>query len=673
MPTYHLTYKRQPERKDGKGKIEAKKHYDYISREEKYKNIRNHGEDLRHKSFGNLPPWAKKPGDFWNAADNNGRKNECAYREIEVGLAMELSIDDNIECIEELLKKLGIEKNHMYAYAIHERPARTEKDMVNIHAHIMFNERTIEPERPIDSPELFFKRYSLNKSQEPVGGYKKDPRFENKNFLIDARKIWEQIVNNKLKENGIEETVSCETLEKQKEKLYSMGENQIADTMNRTPAPKMDGLYRNPNLTEEIEKKIRQYEQGILEDKPIENMNMVERSISLYAKDVILRRAARKIQRNRAIQNKKFKKDKTEEEIKNILESPAVVTVRDIQEYLIRRLKQIEKETENNTNEYQEIQKSILKKEWIAPAALQKMTNNQYQKSRKAYIEADKKYKEELAKDKDMLNPAIPNYQEKYNNYLMELRRLETDLKNKKQIYTELKKDCTENRKEELEQTIKQIEKENEDLRNKAKKIYGKNKTLEKENEAIQEILNDFDKADPGTILFSEPIPKQLTRNDRINGTIPLKKLPAGAYKGNIYFIFEGEGEKTKAVRLGDDIEEGKVPVYEIERKLEDGQYKITQIKSTDEKQAIYKEKENSQQLKKYEPKKTPAIQNAIAQQSERTQGALQKTIDTLLDNKAKTIRIRWNEKDEKKKNAMEEAEQKMYEGWHPAFPPRTK
>ena len=119
-------------------------------------------------------------------------------------------------------------------------------------------------------------------------------------------------------------------------------------------------------------------------------------------------------------------------------------------------------------------------------------------------------------------------------------------------------------KKQEYEATLKAIEKENAQKSMNAKKAYGKIKTLEKEEEACHEILQDFDKADPETILFSEPIPKQLTRNDRIDGTIPIKKLPACAYKGNIYFIIDGENESVKGIQLGDDIIEGQVPVYQI-------------------------------------------------------------------------------------------------------------
>ena len=664
MPTYHLTYKRQPNRKDNLGKIESKKHFDYICREGKYTNIRNHGEDLRHKSNGNIPSWAKEPGMFWDAADNNERKNGCAYREIEVGLAQELSLDDNIACVEKLLDQLGIKKEHAYSYAIHEKPARHDKDMTNIHAHIMFNERTIEKDREIKTPEDFFKRYSTNKNNEPTGGYKKNPRFEDKFFLQDTRKRWEKILNEKLKENGIDEEVSCETLQKQKEKMYSKGENQIADMMNREPAPKMAGLFRNPNIQKEIDKKISDFESGLIETKPIENMDYVERNVTLYAKDAVLRRAARKVQQERKQQIKRFLKDKTEEEAKSIRESPVVITVGDMKEYFSKKAEDIFEQIQKEEEKYNQERKSILNKKWYNAEALQRMTNGEYQKKRKAAQEAKRIYEEANAKDESMMDRSIPNWQEKYFEYNMDKIKKRTITEEKQKELTNLINECQIGRKEEYEATLKAIEKENEQKSSNAKKSYGKIKILEKEEEACHEILKDFDKADPETILFSEPIPKQLTRNDRVDGTIPVKKFQACGYKGNIYYIIEGENEQVKGIRIGDDIIEGQVPVYQIERKKEDNRYHITRGG---------RNQKDKPEYDKYKPEPNPTIQKADQEQRQRANGILHDTAESLFDNKTKVIRLRWQEKDEHKLNAMEEAEKKLYEGWHPNFPPRTK
>lgn len=667
--------------KDGKA-IDTKLHYQYICREGKYKNIRNHGEDLRHKSSGNIPSWAKEnASNFWEEAEKNrlkqnyhDRQEARAYREFELTLQMELSLDDNIECVEKFLEQTGIKENHMYSYAIHERPARHDKDMINIHAHIMFDEHIIEKDRPLPTPEDFFKRYSKNKQGEPVGGYKKDRRFHDRPFLLDARKIWADIVNEKLKENGIEERVSHETLKKQQADLYNKGDYENGDLLNREPAPKMDEIYRNPKMIEEIEAKIKQYELGIPDKKPLKEMNFIERNISLYAKDIVLRRAARQIQWNRKKRDEKFIKDRTEEEIKNILESPAVVTVRDIQEYLKEKIKEEQEQIKKNNEQYRETKKGIAKEEWYHSLTLQRMTGNEYQRRRKAYAVAEQKYKDEAAKDEKMLDPSIPNFQEKYMYYLINLRKLKTDAEQKKSSFENLKRDCME-RKDEYQKTIEEIKKENEKKQKEAKAILSKTSALKKEIETAQEILKDLKAIDPKTILFSEPLPKQLTRNNKINGTIPVKKLQACAYKGNIYYIIEGEKESVKGIRIGDDIIEGQVPIYSIERKEEDGRYHITKVRPTEEKQFLYKNKNagTPEGLKKYEAQETPAIKKAKAQQEQRQKSTLANTIDKMMENREPLIRLRWNEKENKETNAMEEAEKKLYEGWHPAFPPRTR
>ena len=663
--------------------INTKLHFDYIYREGKYKNIRNHGEDLRHKSSGNIPAWANEdPAKFWQAAEDNrqkqnyhGRQEARAYREFELTLQMDLSLDDNIHCVEKFLEQTGIAKSHAYSYAIHERPARNDKDMVNIHAHVMFDEHIIEKDRPLNSAEEFFKRYSKDKNGNVVGGYKKDRRLHDRPFLIDARKKWEVIINEKLKENGIDEEVSCETLQNQKEKMYSKGENQIADMMNRVPAPKMAGLFRNPNIQNEIDKKISDFESGVTETKPLGEMDYAERNVTLYAKDAVLRRAARRVQQERKQQIKRFLKAKTEEEAKSIKESPVVITVGDMKEYFSKKAEDIFEQIQTEEEKYNQERKSILNKKWYNAEALQRMTNGEYQKKRKAAQEAKRIYDEANAKDESMLDRSYPNWQERYFQYNMDKVKKRTIAEEKQKELTKLINECQVGRKQEYEAILKTIEIENAQRETNAKKSYGKIKILEKEEEACREILKDFDKADPETILFSEPIPKQLTRNDRVDGTIPVKKFQACGYKGNIYYIIEGQEESVKGIKIGDDIIEGYVPVYQIERRKEDNRYHIIRVTPTEEKQRIYRKRnqKDKPEYEKYKPEQNPTIQKADQEQRQRANGMLNDTAESLFGNKTKVIRLRWQEKDEHKLNAMEEAEKKLYEGWHPNFPPSTR
>ncbi len=212
MPTtYHCRLKAHSEAKDGT-KIDTQLHYDYVAREGKYANIKNHGEDLRFKRNGNLPPWANnKAENFWKEAEadrlkkgyvKDGKSDARAFREFELGLQMNLSLDDNIECVEEFLKRTGIADKNVFSYAIHDRPAKNDEDMLNIHAHIMFDEHILEKDRVLNTPQEFFKRYSKNKNGELVGGYKKDRTYNTKELLLQSRELWADINNAKLKERG---------------------------------------------------------------------------------------------------------------------------------------------------------------------------------------------------------------------------------------------------------------------------------------------------------------------------------------------------------------------------------------------------------------------------------------------------------------------------------------
>ena len=140
--------------------IHTRVHYDYIAREGKYAHMSNREEDLVFTKSGNMPSWANTPKDFWQACEVNKPAKARGYREFLLGLQEELSLEDNIACVEELLKRTGIKDNHAYSFAVHNKAAAFDKKHRNIHCHLMFNEKIIEKDRPL-CPELYFRRYSV--------------------------------------------------------------------------------------------------------------------------------------------------------------------------------------------------------------------------------------------------------------------------------------------------------------------------------------------------------------------------------------------------------------------------------------------------------------------------------------------------------------------------------
>ena len=143
MAHYYFENTPHGKRKDGT-KLNTATHFDYISREGDYTNMKNRQEDLKITSFGNLPEWADNPRDFWeNAEKHRNKPNGRAYREFKFALQEELTLEENIQCIEKFLKETGIKDNHVYSYAIHDKTAAFSKEHRNIHCHLMFNEKII--------------------------------------------------------------------------------------------------------------------------------------------------------------------------------------------------------------------------------------------------------------------------------------------------------------------------------------------------------------------------------------------------------------------------------------------------------------------------------------------------------------------------------------------------
>lgn len=176
---------------------QALEHARYITREGKYGKSRN---DLIVKAHGNLPDWSNgDPNVFWNAADKNERVNGATYREFEVSLPSELTIEQQQELVDELIKTSIGKKT--YQYAIHSPEAALGK-VPQPHAHIMFSDRL--PDGIDRSPEQHFKRYNSNDPE--LGGCRKDSggkdRAKLRDDLIATRARWAQMQNSTLEKYG---------------------------------------------------------------------------------------------------------------------------------------------------------------------------------------------------------------------------------------------------------------------------------------------------------------------------------------------------------------------------------------------------------------------------------------------------------------------------------------
>lgn len=131
---------------------------------------------------------------FWKLADENEPANGRTYREIEISLPYELSLEDNIKLVNEYVDYILMEQ---YYYSIVIKKSLSEPK--NIYALIMFSERKLDGiER---KSELFFRKFC--RTNPAKGGAKKESLWNKRETLYEIRKTWENTLNKYLESENI--------------------------------------------------------------------------------------------------------------------------------------------------------------------------------------------------------------------------------------------------------------------------------------------------------------------------------------------------------------------------------------------------------------------------------------------------------------------------------------
>lgn len=201
----------------------ASPHVNYIMGEGEYKYKQDEIIYQAHHMPNDLTP-----REFWKLADDNEPVNGRTYREFKITLPHKFSKKENIELLNEFIKKeLG--NDYYYSVVIHDKES-SEKGINNVHAHLMFSERKIDGiER---KPEKFFRKFCHTNPAK--GGAKKEPSWTKREKLLEIRKDWEDILNQRLEEKGIEK-VSCKSLKEQKKEAIEAGDYDKAEYCDRQP------------------------------------------------------------------------------------------------------------------------------------------------------------------------------------------------------------------------------------------------------------------------------------------------------------------------------------------------------------------------------------------------------------------------------------------------------
>ena len=248
MATYHLRVKNDTQ--PSGTKVSAKRHADYILREDgeshaDYINREGAQSERTDCIFkGNqLPKWAKGSAQkFFSAATRYEGKGNRRYKEIELSLPNELTLEQNREIVDKFIANHL--SNHYYAYAVHEKAGFLSGER-HPHVHIMFSERLIDDvEKMSERPAYkYFCRAARPLKGEQVAslerrrehGAPKAPKWHDKKYLCEMRADFARIQNEVLAKYGFSIRVDHRSLKAQQSEAVEHGNDFLAKVYNRMP------------------------------------------------------------------------------------------------------------------------------------------------------------------------------------------------------------------------------------------------------------------------------------------------------------------------------------------------------------------------------------------------------------------------------------------------------
>ena len=248
MATYHLRVKNDTQ--PSGTKVSAKRHANYILREDgkshaDYINREGAQSERTDCVFkGNqLPKWAKSsPQKFFDAATRYESKGNRRYKEIELSLPSELTLEQNREIVDRFIADHLL--NHYYAYAIHEKVGELSGERYP-RVHIMFSERLIDDvEKKSERPAYkYFRRAARPLKGEQVASFErrrehgapKDPKWHDKKYLCEMRADFARIQNEVLAKNGFSIRVDHRSLKAQQIEAEKHGDDFLANVCKRMP------------------------------------------------------------------------------------------------------------------------------------------------------------------------------------------------------------------------------------------------------------------------------------------------------------------------------------------------------------------------------------------------------------------------------------------------------
>lgn len=677
MAHFHLAMKVQPRRKDGE-KLSAKAHFDYIARQNQYAHMRGRQEDFVLSKSGNLPDWANdSAGTFWDEAEAHRSPSGRSYREIEIGLQEELSLKDNQALLEDFMREFHIDC-YAYTYAIHQKDSTLEQGHTNIHAHLMFNEKIQEKDRPL-GPDQYFKAYSETRDGNPIGGYRSSREFVNKNTLCTMRKRWAEIVNEKFRERGIAAEITEKNNADRYDELMAQGREDEAELVNRPAAPHLGHAYRNDAImerlrdmeTEERERDRRAIEEtGTNDDdnaaqaeadervKAFAEKSRQEQMLILFVNDLRIRRLAMALQQERLKQRRA--KEAREEAGETLPKDPLIITAGDLDQRMQEEEDKLRKDALDAEAAYQKARCDVLQDKVLKAKAIASGLGDEWQQERKRFLGLQSTMKS-LAKHVN--DHRLPEEQQAFVKRNGRIHRAYVDSLRKMKAWEKRQQEA----QPDIEEALKRMTAENERNKKIRNRLYGAYKQKEKKLREFHDkrilIEKNYRMDD---ILYAEKLAKRVRSYCKVEGMQPLSDMPHDTFQSREYYLIDDAFHDDKqdrwigmAVRIEDDMPRGKAPVYKLTMRETDDHTAaiIEKVELTKETVAMYKKLQSDlprattgsfEKTVAPKPFHRPAPVSVVGKQSKSLAPAAVKKLTELVDEVTRSdtgkINIRWND-----------------------------
>ena len=284
---------------------------------------------------------------------------------------------------------------------------------------------------------------------------------------------------------------------------------------------------------------------------------------------------------------------------------------------------------------------------------------------KKAYAE-NAKALEKARKERNMLI-GVPGKIHELASYGHRIEAL-TQKQKKIGYALRIEKEAAENRKDEIDKVLQKMQIENQSKEQTAKKSYKEYLIAKNAEKDLSELMQRLKDEQRNTVIFSKRLPKALTRRMKLYGKERIGNLKFRVLQGQSFAILPNKKDAQTniifAVRLGDDIKDGCVPLYELRETSSErtGKSRLTAYR-TDKKMPLY-DANKSKKDKETTPSSSSTLEAAKRQRYAEIQDKVSSIVNYLTKTQEPVGKLRAHWEEEQLHDKAVQQEEKMYRGW---------